>query len=337
MKRYHHLSLEEREKLFCLHEQRISLREIAKVLGRSDTSLGRELKRNKTGQGQRSHEYFASEYLPATAQKKAKRIAQKQRRKAPLKEPLIWLYVREHLRQPFNWTPEEISGTLSKEHPLKCISPEAIYQYIYRESTKRYKLWKLLSHSRKYRMKKLGRKIQRAGHIPGSISIEKRPTYIQKRRQLGHWETDNIVGKMSDETALSVTVERVTRFTIITKLKDRSAQLKSDALIQRLGVLTPKARRTITADNGKENSHHSKVKTCLGMQMYFTHSYASWEKGSVENMNGRIRRYIPKGVSIDSISEEYIQRIEDKLNNTPRKCLNYLTPQQRMNILIATT
>lgn len=187
-------------------------------------------------------------------------------------------------------------------------------------------------------MEKSGRGIQkdRTGKIPGSISIDKRPKYIQKRKQFGHWETDNIVGKQTDGSALSVTVERVTRYTILTKVQ-RSASSKTEKLVERLLNYHQNTRRTMTVDNGAENSYHCQITTLTGMKVFFCHIYHSWEKGTVENTNGRIRRYIPKGISIDQISEEYIQELEHKLNNTPRKCLNYLTPKEKMNILLETS
>ena len=165
----------------------------------------------------------------------------------------------------------------------------------------------------------MGRKVSRHGKIPFAVSIEQRPKSILGRRRIGHWETDNIIGRQTDKTALSVTVERKTRFTVLTKLVDRKAITKTMAVITRLNSYP---RRTLTADNGKENSHHRTISQELHMLMYFCHSYASWEKGSVENMNGRIRRFIPKGISIDAI--------EHSLNNTPRKCLAFKTPYEMM-------
>ncbi len=128
-------------------------------------------------------------------------------------------------------------------------------------------------------------------------------------------------------------MERVTRYTILS-LTNRSARQKADFLTQRLLTLPPSARRTITTDNGKENYYHSQISINLNILMYFCHAYASWEKGTVENMNQRIRKYIPKGTSLDPVTKDQIQILEDKLNNTPRKCLNYLTPQEKLNILL---
>lgn len=329
MKSFRHFSLEEREKLHVWHEQEVSLREIGKRLGRHHTSIRDELQRNRTGNGKVSNEYLSFKYIPCRAQEKAEKRKREQRQKAPLKEPLIFLYVREHLRDPYNWSPETIAGRLSIDHRGKHITKETIYQYIYRAG-KRYKLWRYLVLRRKKRMKKGGRTVHREGKIPGAVSIDQRPKEVDKRSMIGHWETDNVIGKLTDITALSVTVERKTRITLITKLADRTAESKTVALFQRLVVFPEKARQTITADNGKENSYHYRISKHLTMAMFYCHSYASWEKGTVENTNGRIRRFIPKGISIDTITDEQIATLEAKLNNTPRKCLGFLTPYEKM-------
>lgn len=329
--KYKHLSIEEREILAIRQGQGISLRDIAKELGRNQSSLTRELQRNiKYG-----NEYFDNKYLPCKAQILAEKRCLKQRHKAPLKETLIWLYVREHLRKPYFWTPEEISKRLPLEYKGKYICTESIYQYIYSKQGKKYKFWQLLPNTRKKRMKKLGRNVQkdRKGKIPGSISIDLRPKVVGRRKQFGHWETDNIIGKQTDNSALSVTIERVTRYTILTKLHNRSAEEKTNTLVGKLINYPEALRKTLTADNGKENSYHDQITIQTTMKVFFCHAYHSWEKGTVENTNQRIRRFVPKGISIDQIPEEYIEELEDILNNTPRKCLNYLTPKEKMNIL----
>lgn len=328
MRTYRHLSLEEREKLWALKEKGLSLRTIAKKLGRSHSSLARELKRNRVGLGKRTREYLTFRYLPCQAQKKAERRGEKQRYQAPLKEPLIFLYVRQHLRQ--GWSPEQIAGRLALDHPGKHINCEAIYQYVYSKTVQKQKLWQYLTNRRKKRMKKAGRKVKRTGKIPASISLDLRPKEVETRKTIGHWETDNVEGKKTDAAALSVTVERLTRTTLISKLADRSALSKTKALVEKLNQWPKKIRLTMTCDNGKENSYHQLVSQELDLQVYFCHAYHSWEKGTVENTNGRIRRYLPKGTSIDSITAEQIVFLEEKLNNTPRKCLAYLTPYEKM-------
>jgi IS30 family transposase len=127
----------------------------------------------------------------------------------------------------------------------------------------------------------------------------------------------------------------VTKLTLITKLLDRLAVTKRDELIRGLGVFPKEIRLTLTADNGSENSNHQEISERLDLLMFFCHAYHSWEKGTVENQNGRIRRYIPKGISIDEFSMEYIQEVERRLNSTPRKCLGYLTPYEKMSQVLS--
>lgn len=328
---YRHLSLEERERLYALKEQGFSLRTIAKKLGRSQSSVTRELKRNINY----GNEYFKNAYVPCKAQQLAEKRATKQRYKAPLKNPKIFLYVRRHLRND-GWSPEVIAGRLRLDHPELSICHETIYQYIYAKRTKSrgMQLEQYLTLKRKKRMQQNGRSVRRQSKIFEAVSIDLRPKAVRKRKQLGHWETDNVIGKTTDKTALSVTVERKTRFTIITKLQDRTAAAKTVALTTRL---QQHLTRTLTADNGAENTQHKQIAGALKLAMYFCHPYHSWEKGTVENTNGRIRRYIPKSVSIDPLSETFIASLEDKLNNTPRKCLQFLTPYEMMHKLHGAT
>ena len=329
--KYSHLNLEEREVLYGLKGQGLSLRSIAKKLGRSQSSLTRELKRNiKYGR-----EYFRNEYLPCKAQGLADKRSAKQRCKAPLKTPEIFLYVRKHLRPPYGWSPETIAGRLRIDHPELSICHETIYQYIYskRTKTRGMHLEQYLVLKRKKRMKQNGRSVHKHSKIPEAVSIDLRSKAVDRRKQIGHWETDNVIGKQTDTSALSVTVERVMHVTLINKLWDRSAVTKTASVGARLNQFPSKYRRTVTADNGAENTNHKELTTLTDMLVFFCHPYHSWERGTVENTNGVIRRYIPKGVSIDTLSDEYIAAIEYKLNSTPRKCLNYLTPYEMMHKL----
>ena len=333
MNKYRQLSLVEQEKVYGMFQLGTSLRTIGKALGRSHTSISRELRRNiKYG-----NEYFGNTYLPCKAQALAEKRAQKQRYKAPLKNPAIFVYVRKHLRR--GWSPETIAGRLSIDHPKLSICHETIYRYIYdkRRVTRKMHLEQYLVLRRKKRMKKEGRRVHRLSKIPEAVSIDLRPSKVTERKEIGHWETDNVIGKQTDQSALSVTVERVTRVTILNKLLNRTALIKTISVTLRMRQLPKIYRKTITADNGAENTNHKEITTITGIAMYFCHAYHSWERGTVENTNGRIRRFIPKGVSIDNISEAYIKALEYRLNTTPRKCLQYLTPYEKMHKLLATT
>lgn len=326
MRTFKHLSLEEREILYGGLKQRLSLREIARKLNRSHTTIARELGVNSKSLV--GNPASVREYLPCKAHQKTIKRARKQRRKAPLKEPLIFLYVRKHLRED-GWSPETIAGRLKRDHPGKTIDDETIYRYIYKDEIKRYGYWQYLTRGRKKRMVKGGRHVNRNGKIPGSISIDLRPEIVNTRSRVGDWETDNMEGKKSDRSVVSVTVERSLRLTLLTKTT-RRADSKTQALIARLSEFPKGIRLTLTADNGAENSYHKQLAKAVGMQVFFCHAYHAWEKGTVENTNGRIRRFVPKGESIDAFSDEQIAAIEHKLNSTPRKCLGFLTPYEKM-------
>jgi len=325
MRKYHHLSLEEREKLYAWKLQGMSLREIGKRLKRNHTTLGRELKRNAK---------YGNQYIPCKADKKTAKRAVNQRYQAPLKNPLIYLYVRKHLRK--RWSPETIEGRLPIDFPGCSITDETIYRYIYKRGVKRRKFWRYLTLRRKKRMKKLGRSVRRDSRIPYAKSIDLRSKFVDKRTSIGHWESDNMEGIKTDRQSMSVTVERVTRITHITKVRVKRAIDKSDSIHYRLGVYPKRFRKTITFDNGSENTNHQDITRNLGVKTYFCHAYHSWEKGTVENTIGRLRRYFPKGLSLDQISEEYINQIEEDMNNTPRKCLNFMTPKEKKQELLKT-
>lgn len=321
MKAYSHLRLEERELLFCLREQGLPFREIGKALGRDHTTLSREYGRNAK---------YGRPYIPCRAEEKTRKRGEEQRRKAPLKNPLVYLYVREHLRKPYFWSPETIKGRLPIDHPGYSIGLETIYRYIYnKRKSGRDQLWQYLTLHRKRRLKKNGRKVK-PGKIEAMLPIETRPEEANQRLEMGHWETDNMEGKRSDQTAVSVTVERVCRTISLAKLTDHKADTKSVAVIRGLDGHTVKS---ITADRGPENRRHQLITQELNVPVYFCNPYHSWEKGTVENTVGRVRRFLPKGRTLDTVSEKQIRKIELHLNNTPRKCLGFLTPCEKLEQL----
>ena len=325
-KTYKQLSLAEREELYALRKAGWSYGAIGKKLGRDKGALSREVKRNsKLTKGL---EKISSDYLPCHAHEKAKKRQTKQRAEAAWKGPVVYLYIREKLKA--YWSPEQIAGRLTIDYPELSITTETVYQHIYHPRNRKQKLWKYLTHARKKRMKKDGRKVRRDGKIPEAISIDQRPQEVAQRLRVGDWESDNLGGKVTDKTALSTTIERKTRKTHLVKLTDRKASTKTIAVVTHVTAYPEHIRKTLTLDNGSENTQHQKITSETGMAIYFCHAYHSWEKGGVENMNLRIRRYIPKGTSIDSLSEKKIQMIEDALNNTPRKCLGFKTPNEAM-------
>lgn len=316
--KYKHLSLEEREYLFKYRLLGKTFRWIAKRMGRSHSTLVRELGSPK----------FGKPYFPSVAQRQADRVGNRQRSRAALKNPTIFLFVRIHLREN-GWSPETISGRLPLMHPGESISTESIYRYIYlNPKTKREKLWKYLVLHRKKRMKKDGRKVKGYSKLTEAIPISDRPEMINKRIELGHWETDNMEGKRSDKTAVSVTVERVTKKVRIGKLGGHTARVKTDTVVGQLRSEDKDFVKSMTFDRGPENSGYRQIRDSLDIPVYACNPYHSWEKGTVENTIKRIRRFVHKGVSVDNLTQKYLTALEDKFNNTPRKTLGFLTPNE---------
>jgi transposase, IS30 family len=313
MKKKPKLTLVEREQIHgWLHEAK-SLREIALLLDRDHSSIVREVSRNRNQN--------TGEYLPFVAQAKADKRERLQREQAPLKETEIFAYVRRKLRM--GWSPETIAGRLSLDCPGKSIDDETIYRYIYNPLKHPHEeLFKHLVLHRKKRMKKHGRKVQ-STHIPDRIGIEERPEVVKDREQFGHGETDLMEGVRTDKPVISVTVERKVKFTQLTLLPNKKAKHKTAAVNHDHKKLHLK---TMTTDNGSENTNHSKWK----MPTYFTTPYHSWEKGTVENTIGRLRRYLPKHSSIAALTREEVRYIQWEMNHTPRKCLHYLTPVEAL-------
>lgn len=318
--KYTQLKESERVVIEILLEEGKSMRTIAKRLDRDVGTISREIERNRN---QNSGQYSAKK-----AHKKSVKRLKDQRHKAPLKNPKVFLYVREKLREL--WTPEEIAGRLSIDFPEESIHHETIYRYIYNtKKTRGMKLWQYLKYHRKKRMRKFGRKVQKS-NIEDVVRIDERNKSVLLRNQVGHWETDNMGGKTKDISAFSGTVERKTRYTILDVLENRKSTTKTESLVTDLCEFPKSFVQTITTDNGSENSDHKRWTEKMETKVYFCNPYHSWEKGSVENMFTRVRRYIPKGMSIDKVSKKQAKAIQNKLNNTPRKCLNYSTPNETM-------
>lgn len=324
MKTYKHLALYEREKLYGWKMSGVSISQIAKRLGRNKGTISRELDR---------HTKYGRKYLPCLAQRQANKKGDGQRRRAPLKSPTVFLYVRQHLRED-QWSPEIIAGRLPIDHPGESVHFETIYRYIYRPRNRKYNYRQYLTLKRNRRMKLLGRRVKRESRIPHAISIDLRSKLVLRRRQPGHWETDNMEGVKSDKTVVSVTTERVARLSLLSKLESHKSKTKIVTLAQRTKNLPKILRGTITADNGPENTNHQSLTALTGMAVFFCHPYHAWEKGTVENTVGRIRRYFPKGESLDKITPEKIAWVERKINSTPRKCLQYLTPYEMMQKIV---
>jgi len=314
-KTYKQLNPNERDILAVLKSRGKSLREIASILRRSPSTLSRELKRN-------APPIYTGYYLSHKAQGRAERRKCESHQRQRLKNDFIRQYVEKRLS--LGWSPELIAGRLAIDHPKFSISHEAIYQWVYQDAT--HLILSLVRAHRKRKHRGYSRKHKKS-HIPERISITKRPKTVLKRLHFGHWETDTISCRKSYQ-AVQVTVERKARYTKMAKLKTKSARAMSIALTRRLSRYPKKLRLSVTYDNGPENAEHMRTNKILGTSSYFCEPFHSYERGTVENTIGLVRRFLPKKTNLANISQDHLTKIEYWLNKRPRKCLGFKTPAE---------
>lgn len=320
-KSYTQLGQKERDRIFLLKKKGLTSTEIATKLGRDKSTIGRELRRNTH---QKLHQY-----LPDTAGRKAekrKELGRKARyavKDDALKRRIIRLLKR-------GWSPDLIAGRLKRSQYV-YLNQESIYQFIYSLEGRKQNLRQYLRRAHRIRRTRNGRKHRQQGHIPNRIDITKRPKIVEKRRQFGHWEGDNVVYNRH-RRALSTTVERKTRKVMIFRPRNQTAQAKATETIRRYRHLPRAARRTMTYDNGLEAAAHETVTAAIGMKFYFAKTYSSWQRGTNENRNGLVRFYLPKDIDLDQITAAHIRRVENQINDRPMKCLNYQTPNEAYEI-----
>ena len=321
----------EREKIQDGLWQNRSIRSIAKELGRSPSSVSREITKNIPEAKHR--------YTPRLAHARAEVYRTHRGRTLRLKSRFIRRYVVMKLKEGFS--PEQISGRLTMEHGREHISHEAIYQYIYHQVYRGghggihrhyHDLRPYLKQRHKRRVRKGMRKSLRTPRLNG-LSIDVRPRSVEGRRIIGHWEGDSMVSRKST-VGLNTLVERKTGMVFISKIVNGTAQETGARVRARLTPLPPHLRKTLTLDNGSENADHKAITSTLGTKVYFAHPYHSWERGTNENTNGLIRWYLPKGTDFATVSDEEIARIEWALNNRPRKRLGWRTPLEVWSVAL---
>ena len=230
------------------------------------------------------------------------------------------------------WSPEIVAGKLQRDNGGRAvISHEAIYQWIYASAPH---LIGCLPRAHQRRYPKHYSRRGKGLKIPERVPISERPEAVEKREEGGHWEADQMVCRAS-KLALQVCAERASRLTRIKKVEDKTAAQSRAALSSILKGYPKRLRQSITYDNGSENIEHGELNREIGTRSYFCEPYHSWEKGTVENTNGLIRRFLPKKTDFAKISEERIAEIELWLNNRPRKCLGFRTPAEVFNSFVA--
>jgi len=311
--RYEQLSLEERCTIARLRANGQSIRKIAASLGRKASTVSRELKRNAGAQ----------EYKPAYADEQA--WARRWRGSKLVRQPDLQKLVLDSLAMGLS--PEQIAGRLAHENNSMRISHESIYRFIYAQigRTKDYRWRRYLPRAKSKRG--WGRRPHHPmEHIKNRVSIDQRPLFVEKRKQPGHWETDLLHPRKSG-AAILVAHERASRYTLLAKQPGKHAQPVVDQIKGWFSALPSCLRRSLTQDNGPEFFLHYQLHP-IGVKTYFCHPHSPWQKGSVENMNGRLRRYIPRGTHPDSFTDSDLQNLARRLNNTPRKCLGFKTPAE---------
>jgi IS30 family transposase len=321
---YTHLRIEEREKIQKLLWQRISLRQIASILGRSHSSVVRELQRSKQKRV----------YLPRVAEERAMKARRSRGRTERLKDGRIRAYVITHLKM--RWSPEQISGRMKKDG-IGEISHEAIYQFVYAQVYRKghgylkpgcADLRPYLRRKQNRRQKKGMRKSQRIWK-PKGLSIDLRPEIVNRKRRIGDWEGDT-VESCDHKPGVNTLLERKTGLFLVTKVKDKTSASTVHAIKKRMSVLPKKMKRTITFDNGTENSDWQTIEERTKMKTFFAHPYHSWERGANENANGLLREYFPKGTDFTQVTNAEISKAEYALNTRPRKRLKWSTPLEAL-------
>lgn len=322
MRKYTHLSKEERVQISMLWQSKSSITQIATCINRSKATISRELRRNQAPPGQ---------YWPDTANTKAQ--ARRSRgcmidKMLPLKEYIVTKLCCHY------WTPEQIAGNLkANQKELPYLSHETIYQWIYAPRQKAELLWKFLPH---HKLTRGLRKTQTVGEvrmIPNRRSIHKRPKVVESKKQFGHWEGDLMSCQKGSQHML-VLRERSTMFTLSAQLQSKQAISTGDKIIELLKDLPKKARRTLTLDNGGEFAKHCRVVEELGIQSFFCDPYCSHQKGGVENTNGRLRRDLHRRSNLKAMAQEDFDEIILNYNETPRKKLQWKTPLQVFTVKI---
>jgi IS30 family transposase len=306
---YTQLAREQRYQINVLKRAGHNQTYIAALIGCHKSTISRELRRNR---GQKGYRHYQADELAYSRQCDAyrSRIAWQ-----------TWQQVERLLRQ--DWSPEQINGYLKREQQ-PTVSHEWIYLYVYADKRRGGTLHRHLRSQKKQRKRYSGH--IRRGQIPNRISIDKRPKIVASKSRFGDWEADTIVGARHKGGILSA-VERKSKLTRLRKLTTKGAAEMKDNTIELLAPLAAKVH-TITVDNGKEFCEHELIAAGLQARIYFAHPYSSWERGLNENTNGLVRQYFPKKYEFSRISASDLQRVEDLLNNRPRKTLGYRTPNE---------
>lgn len=338
---YKHLTLADRIEIEKHRDNKLGVREIARRLGRAPSTISRELGRgawrpsneNAAYTPYRDHALHGSDLTPPQyraghAQRKADARAERSHQPTRLTTDRAITHLLSKLRD--GWTPEMIAGRARIDFPddrSMHACPETIYQFIYDPAQRHRNLSEYLPRGHRKRRKHKGRRVH-SSHIPNRVSIHQRPEEVNERRVFGHWEGDSVLGIKSVGDGIHTEVERHSRMMLATKVTALTSRAGVDAQKHLFGSLPAHARRSTTMDNGTEMHLHTELVAELAMDTYFADPYSSYQRGTNEHHNGRLRRYFPKGTDFSQISESELHDVITAINNQPRKCLGWLTPAE---------
>ena len=322
---YIHLTIEERACISKFKEMNMSLREMAKILNRNVSTISRELKRNSY---KTSVNYSVTRYSPTVANNKY--IERTTNRHRPIKATYTSIeYIKN--KRDWHWSPDQIINRNDENKPDNFPSISTIYRWIHLGYIPKTSI----KHLR--RKGKFKRPAETRGRFNLGKTIKKRPKEVYRRNTFGHWEADTVVsGKQNNYTLKSkycfVTLaERLTRRYIVKWIPDRKEETVTNAIIELLKDLPSEAVKTITCDRGKEFAGWKKIEEELNTNIYFADPYCAWQKGTNENSNGLLREFYPKQMDLSQTNEKEVQQVIELLNNRPRKCINYKTPNELFN------
>ena len=294
----------------------ITRQKVAEFLQCSESAISQEVKRNS---------YFGK-YGASKAQDAANGRKKKSKKRPVLEDPEIGAYIEARLKE--GWNPDEIAGRSKLDPKLRSVSRGSIYNYVYSEKNRVKELWKLLRFKRS-KPKKRSYHINKSkrGGIPGRVSIHERPEVIKERSRLGDWEGDTIIGAKQQGVIASF-VDRVARYTMLGKMKDKSMTEMHRVTMEQFNSVPQEKRNSMTTDNGREFAGHLAISKDLEMPIFFADPYSSWQRGTNENMNRQVRRFLPKGTDLTFVTQEELDTIVHKLNHRPRRSLGYKTPEE---------
>lgn len=310
---YRQITSEERYAIAALRRQGLSVRAIARDLGRAPSTISREVARNRRADG--GYRAFTACEHTSARRRRSRRNTHFGAAEWTLVEELIAL----------DWSPEQVAGWL-RRHELLAISYETIYLYVWRDKHAGGKLWRHMRQAGKRRRKRYGTHDSR-GRLAGKRHISERPAEVETRKVVGHWEIDTVKGDDQARHSVVTLVERKTGYLVMGKLARHRA---SDATARTIELIGRHRGRvvTVTADNGSEFHSYAEIEAVTGTLFYFATPHHSWERGTNENTNGLLRQYLPRRQSMAHVTQADCDAIAAKLNTRPRKRLGYRTPEE---------